>query len=34
LCAMSEEATKWLLGIHRYFSRKWIHNLAAHVEGV
>ena len=34
LCAMSEEATKWLLGLHRYFSRKWIHNLAAHVEGV
>ena len=34
LCAMSEEATKWLLGIHRYFSRKWIHNLAAHVESV
>ena len=34
LCAMSEEATKWLLGLNRYFSRKWIHNLAAHVEGV
>jgi MATE family, multidrug efflux pump len=34
LCAMSEEATKWILGINRYFSRKWIHNLAAHVEGV
>lgn len=34
LCAMSEEATKWILGVNRYFSRKWIHNLAAHVEGV
>jgi putative MATE family efflux protein len=34
LCAMSEELTKWLLGINRYFSRRWIHNLAAHVEGV
>jgi putative MATE family efflux protein len=34
LCAMSEEATKWFLGIHRYFSRKWINNLAAQVEGV
>lgn len=34
LCAMSEEAAKWILGIRRYFSRKWIHNLAAHVEGV
>jgi putative MATE family efflux protein len=31
LCAMSEEATKWVLGINRYFSRKWIHNLAAQV---
>ena len=31
LCAMSEEATKWILGINRYFSRKWIHNLAAQV---
>jgi putative MATE family efflux protein len=34
LCAMSEEATKWLLGFNRYFSRKWINNLAAQVEGV
>ncbi|HEU0296620.1 MAG TPA: MATE family efflux transporter [Anaerolineales bacterium] len=34
LCAMSEEATKWILGINRYFSRKWIHDLTAHVEGV
>jgi len=32
LCAMSEEATKWILGINRYFSRKWIHNLAAQVD--
>ena len=34
LCAMSEEVAKWFLGIHRYFSRKWINNLAAQVEGV
>jgi putative MATE family efflux protein len=34
LCAMSEEAAKWILGINRYFSRKWINNLAAQVEGV
>jgi putative MATE family efflux protein len=34
LCAMSEEATKWFLGIHRYFSRKWINNLTVHVEGL
>lgn len=33
LFAMSEEATKWLLGISRYRSRKWINNLAAQVEG-
>jgi Na+-driven multidrug efflux pump len=25
---MSEELTKWILGIYRFFSRKWIHNLA------
>jgi putative MATE family efflux protein len=34
LFAMSEEATKWLLGIARYRSRKWINNLAAQVEGI
>ena len=34
LCAMSEEAAKWGLGIWRYRSRKWIHNLAAQVEGI
>jgi len=34
LCAMSEEATKWFLGINRYFSRKWINNLTLHVEGL
>jgi Na+-driven multidrug efflux pump len=34
LCAMSEEATKWFLGLARYRSRKWINNLAAQVEGV
>ncbi len=34
LCAMSEEATKWLLGMWRYRSRKWIHNLANQVDGM
>lgn len=34
LCAMSEEATKWFLGMHRYSTRKWINNLAAQVEGI
>ena len=34
LCAMSEEVTKWFLGINRYFSRKWINNLTVHVEGL
>ncbi len=29
LFAMSEELTKWVLGIIRYRSRKWINNLAA-----
>ena len=29
LFAMSEEVTKWLLGVSRYRSRKWINNLAA-----
>jgi putative MATE family efflux protein len=28
LLAMSEEVSKWLLGVYRFFSRKWIHNLA------
>ena len=34
LCAMSEEAAKWILGMWRYRSRRWIHNLAAQVEGI
>jgi Na+-driven multidrug efflux pump len=34
LCAMSEEATKWVLGIRRYLSRKWINNLTVQVEGL
>jgi putative MATE family efflux protein len=34
LCVMSEEATKWVLGIRRYLSRKWINNLTVHVEGL
>jgi Na+-driven multidrug efflux pump len=33
LFAMSEEATKWILGIRRYLSRKWINDLTIHVEG-
>jgi Na+-driven multidrug efflux pump len=28
LSVMSEEFTKWALGMGRLFSRKWIHNLA------
>jgi putative MATE family efflux protein len=31
LCAMSEEVTKWFLGMNRYRSRKWIHDLTQHV---
>ena len=34
LCAMSEEATKWVLGVNRYRSRKWINNLTAQIETV
>jgi putative MATE family efflux protein len=34
LLAMSEELTKWILGLNRWYSRKWIHNLALHVEGL
>ncbi len=34
LCAMSEELTKWILGLYRWRSRKWINNLAVHVEGL
>jgi putative MATE family efflux protein len=31
LCAMSEETIKWILGIWRYRSRRWINNLAAQI---
>jgi len=34
LFAMSEEAAKWVLGIRRYFSRKWINDMTVHVEGL
>ena len=34
LCVMSEEVTKWVLGIFRWRSRKWIHNLANQMEGI
>ncbi|HAV76005.1 MAG TPA: MATE family efflux transporter [Anaerolineae bacterium] len=30
--AMSEETVKWLLGVYRYRSRKWINNLAVQME--
>jgi putative MATE family efflux protein len=33
LCAMSEEVVKWILGISRYRTRKWINNLAVQVQG-
>jgi MATE family, multidrug efflux pump len=33
LLQMSEEISKWLLGVYRFFSRKWIHNLAEIVGG-
>jgi Na+-driven multidrug efflux pump len=33
LCAMSEETAKWLLGVIRWRSRKWINNLTAQMEG-
>jgi Na+-driven multidrug efflux pump len=32
LLVMSEELVKWLFGLYRFFSRKWIHNLAQTVE--
>jgi putative MATE family efflux protein len=31
---MSEEVTKWILGLPRYFSRRWIHNLTGTVSVV
>lgn len=34
LCVMSDEITKWILGIRRYRSRKWINNLANQVENI
>ncbi len=34
LFAMSEEFTKWALGLYRYRSRKWINNLANQVGGM
>lgn len=34
LCVMSEEVTKWILGVFRWRSRRWIHNLASQMEGV
>jgi putative MATE family efflux protein len=34
LCAMAEEVTKWILGIRRYRSRRWIHNLTKQVDGI
>lgn len=34
LFVMTEEITKWILGLNRYRSRKWINNLALQVEPV
>jgi putative MATE family efflux protein len=34
LFVMTEEAAKWILGVNRYRSRKWINNLALQVEPV
>ena len=34
LFVMSEETAKFILGVRRYLSQKWSHNLAAHVEPV
>lgn len=34
LCAMSEEASKWILGMWRYRSRKWINDLTIHVNEI
>ncbi len=31
LLVMSEELTKWILGMYRFISHKWIHNLAVSV---
>lgn len=31
LLAMGDELVKWSLGLARFFSRKWIHNLTRHV---
>jgi Na+-driven multidrug efflux pump len=31
LMVMSEELTKCILGLRRYFSRKWIHDLTKNV---
>ncbi len=31
LLVMSEEVSKWALGTYRFFSRKWIHNVAVTV---
>ncbi len=33
LMVMAEEVTKWALGVRRFFSRKWIHNLARRTLG-
>ena len=34
LFVMSEETAKYILGVRRYLSKKWIHNLTANVEPV
>jgi Na+-driven multidrug efflux pump len=34
LFVMSEETAKYILGVRRYLSQKWIHNLAANMDAV
>jgi len=31
---MADEVAKWFLGMWRFFSRRWIHNLAERVKGL
>jgi putative MATE family efflux protein len=31
LLVMTDEVSKWIIGLHRYSTRKWIHNLASTV---
>lgn len=33
LMVMCDEAAKWVVGMRRFFSNKWVHNLATQVQG-